>query len=235
MDSEVIHEPAPAPLSQSGIPWKLACQTWSDCRFWRGPVLGTPPSYSPLVSLLAQGSGRKHLNLYPQRSWKGPLLSSSPSSHGQGPVQHTQESGRRHTHLCLQSQVCRPQTWLWNLQQCWGSVPAPLSHCPGIVLPTQEPMQWPCSSPSRGRSHTCCIPGNRWPVRGPNYGPWSRCLSQCHSTKQHTRSSTIYPGTREDPYPPKQPATSPPTSDPTADPANSIEIHSYPVWLLLWR
>ena len=62
-----------------------------------------------------------------RRSWKGTILGSSPSSHGQGPVQPTQGPGRRHTleDSCLENQVYRPQPWLWNLKQPQGSVLAP--------------------------------------------------------------------------------------------------------------
>lgn len=197
----------------SRSPWRSAHQSWSNCRFWKGPVTGlqpiqpqsvknfvgtgtwqkTIPSLSldilkgsavgsspleasvyqlfwgsripvgdALVSNLrdsetalyfvpaysqlhlqagppAQGLRGRHFHLHPQRFWKGSILASSLSSHGQGAVQPTQG----HTHSCLQSQVFRPQSWLWRLKQAWGLVSAPLSHNLGSVSSTQELIQWP--------------------------------------------------------------------------------------------
>lgn len=42
----------------------------------------------------------------------------------------------RHHYSRLQSQVYRHQSWLWNLKQAWGSVPAWLSYHLRPVLPT---------------------------------------------------------------------------------------------------
>lgn len=43
-----------------------------------------------------------------------------------------------HIYLHLQSQVCRSQSWLWNLKQLWCLVPAPLNCSPGPILSTRD-------------------------------------------------------------------------------------------------
>ena len=77
-----------------------------------------------------------------RRFWKDSRLSSKPSSLRLLAVQSAQEYGGRHAHLYLQSQVCRPQSWVWILEQPWDLVPAPLNQGSGLVLPTQGPTQW---------------------------------------------------------------------------------------------
>lgn len=47
--------------------------------------------------------------------------------------------GGIHAHPCFQSQVFRPQSWLWNLKQSWDFVSVPLSHSLGSDLPTEGP------------------------------------------------------------------------------------------------
>lgn len=66
------------------------------------------------------------------------LRQSGNNSCSQGAFQSTKGSGRRHTHLCLQSQVCGPQSWLQSLKQFWGSRQVPLIHSLEQVLPIRE-------------------------------------------------------------------------------------------------
>ena len=138
MDPKVVCEPAPAPFSCStGVPGSKPTKLGQTVDYERALNLApVHASHSQPAILLAERAARRHSQLRPRRSLKYPTLSFSLLSCNQGTVQPAQGPAGRHAYLCLHSQVCRPQFWLWNLKQSWGLVPAPLSHRPGPVLPT---------------------------------------------------------------------------------------------------
>ena len=111
-------------------------------------------------------------------------------SHGQGAFLATWGLDRRHTHPCLQCQVCRRLSRLWTLKQLWDSVRAPLSHGLGPVLPSQRHVQWLGRSSSRDFVGATPIHehGNGPNVCRSSCGAWSRHLvgriSQHLPTKQ---------------------------------------------------
>lgn len=136
-------------------------------------------------------------------------------------------------HPCLQSLICRLQGWLRNLKQPWSSISAPLGsqskaspiHLNMHLVIKEQPSQ------EIGGSHTHLHIGSE-AVWRPNWGPWSRHLSQCHPTKQSTRVSS--PRDQTGSTLTWTPGNKPTNHGPQCRPSDRFVTSSDPVQLQFW-
>lgn len=154
-------------------------------------------------------AGGRHSYLQRRRSWKGPILGSSSSSH-------------------VRDQASHPGTW-WEtwppvpLEPCLQTLILAVESKMALGLGSRPTQPWPRAilahtgappvtrlQPSQGLggSHTHHPPGNRPTDWSSSCGSWSRLMFQCHPTEQGPGGSLVHPGTRQNPHPPKPLVTS---------------------------